>query len=528
MINFTRRRVLALTGALAAIGLSSRSNPATLPENIQTGSKLPNPRDAPFDTVVVLMMENRSFDHLLGWLPGANGRQQGLSYVDKDGASHQPWPLAPDFQGCSYEDPDHTWPGIATQYAGGRCDGFLQTAKVGDRFPIGYYREEDLPIISALAKGYTTFDNYFCSMMGPTWENRLFQITGTTQLDDNWCDFPKDKEEERRPVVIQTTIFDRVRAAGLTAGYYYHESPVTGLFASRKYDDISYPIEQFWSDAREGKLANVVFVDPDYTDRAEDMGTSNDYHPWGNVLVAEGFLAQVHDALSNGPQWDRMVFVLNFDEHGGFFDHVTPPACKDDTKLAGDGPHPDLKRMGFRVPAIAMGPFAPRKIEKAGPYEHSSILKMIEWRWGLEPMTMRDRYAKNLAEALEFTSRRDAIDLPAYDPPPARACAAGGGWLELPVSEKGRVRVICDGRPNAKCSATLTALENKLELAHVPVTKFNRANKVILEMELSRTVLALLETSKRLPAVLETRVVDANGPVCRNVFSSMLIGAGAR
>ena len=81
-----------------------------------------------------------------------------------------------------------------------------------------------------------------------------------------------------------------------------------------------------------------------------------------------------------------MVFVLNFDEHGGFFDHVPPPACQDDTVLK-PKTGPDLKRLGFRVPAIAMGPFAPRRIEKAGPYEHCSILRMIEWRWGLEPMT---------------------------------------------------------------------------------------------------------------------------------------------
>ena len=143
----------------------------------------------------------------------------------------------------------------------------------------------------------------------------------------------------------------------LRRGYYYHESPVTGLFASRRYDDISYPIEQFWRDAREGKLANVVFVDPNYTDRAEDMGTSNDYHPWGNLLVAEGFLAQVHDALKNSPQWNRMVFVLNFDEHGGFFDHVPPPECQDDTKLAGAGPLPEseaprLQSTGHRHGAV--------------------------------------------------------------------------------------------------------------------------------------------------------------------------------
>lgn len=528
--KITRRGVLTLAGSAAVVGLGYPTKSAPSPgesPNPQASDSLPAPADAPFDTVVVLMMENRSFDHVLGWLPGANGRQEGLTYVDKDGTPHATWPLGPDFQGCAYEDPDHTWPGIAVQYADGRCDGFLQTAKVGDRFPIGYYREDELPILSALAKGYTTFDNYFCSMMGPTWENRLFQITGTTQLDEGWCDFPK--EGERRPVVIPTAIFDRVREAGLTASYYYHESPVTGLFSSRRYDDISYPIEQFWRDAREGKLANVVFVDPNYTDRAEDMGTSNDYHPWGNLLVAEGFLAQVHDALKNGPQWDRMVFVLNFDEHGGFFDHVAPPECKDDTKLLGTSALPNLKQLGFRVPAIAMGPFAPRKIEKAGPYEHCSILRMIEWRWGLEPMTMRDHYAKNFAEALDFKTRRDAIDLPPYDPPPARACAAGGGWLELQVSREGWVKVICEGPTDANCSAKLVALESELQLAHVPVNRIGQGSKVVLEMKLSEDGRALLATaSNRMPALLETTVTDANGPVCRNVFSSILTGPGSR
>src|SRR5690242_14575222 len=233
-------------------------------------------------------------------------------------------------------------------------------------------------------------------MMGPTWENRLYQLSATTQLMDN-CDFPKDAEPG--PVKIDTTIFDRLREAGLTAAYYYSASPITRMFESRRYDAITRHIDQFWADAREGNLANVVFIDPDYSDLAEDMGSSNDYHPWGNVLAAEGLVAQVHDALKGSPQWRRMVFVLNFDEHGGFFDHVPPPACADDTVVDG----PNLKRLGFRVPAIAMGPFAPQKIEHAGPYEHCSILKMIAWRWGLEPLRLRDREAKNLAEALDFT-----------------------------------------------------------------------------------------------------------------------------
>jgi len=212
----------------------------------------------------------------------------------------------------------------------------------------------------------------------------------------------------------------------------------------------------------------------------------------------------------------------NFDEHGGFFGHMPPPECQDDTKLAGPGPHPNLKRLGFRVPAIAMGPFAPRKIETAGPYEHCSILKMIEWRWGLEPMTLRDRYAKNFAEALDFTQRRPAIDLPPYDPPRAGACAAGGGWLELQASRDGSVKVICDGPPSADCSATLMGLVSKLALAQVPVTRIGQGSKVVLELKLTDEARALLGSSDRMPALLETIVTDEKGPICRNVFSSIL------
>jgi phospholipase C len=404
--RLTRRDFFTLAGGATAAAVAGANG-------------LPHPHDAPFDTVVVLMMENRSFDHVLGWMPGANGRQQGLRYTDVSGVGHETWPLAPEWQGCKFSDPDHSWQGTATQYAGGRCDGFLQTAPQGDRFPIGYYGQKDLPILSSLALGYTTFDNYFCSMQGPTWENRLYQLSGTTQVDmpDG---FPKTDAD--RPCTISTTIFDRVAAAGLSGAYYYHGEQMTGLFKSRKYDRISHPIEQFWDDARAGRLPNVVFVEPNYTDAAEDNGTSNDYHPKGSVLIAEQFVARVHNTLKDSPQWGRMVFVLNFDEHGGFFDHVAPPACQDDTVQTGNGPFPDLKRLGFRVPAIAMGPFAPRKIEKAGPYEHCSILRMIEWRWGLEPMRLRDRTAKNLANALDFGTRREAITLPAFTAPDPQIC----------------------------------------------------------------------------------------------------------
>jgi phospholipase C len=118
-----------------------------------------------------------------------------------------------------------------------------------------------------------------------------------------------------------------------------------------------------------------------------------------------------------------MVFVLNFDEGGGFYDHVDPPQAEDDTVLPGSGPKPDLTQLGFRVPAIAMGPFAPQRIETAGPYEHCSILRMVEWRWDLEPMTLRDANARNLAEALDFRADRDPLTLPAFTPADTGACA---------------------------------------------------------------------------------------------------------
>ena len=127
--KITRRRFLALSAGAATLGMNGCGGGAIEPcapgpNGIQVCS-LPPPNEAPFDTVVVLMMENRSFDHMLGWLPGANGRQQGLSYADVDGVPRETWPLAPDFQGCAYADPDHSRQGIATQYADGRCDGFL-------------------------------------------------------------------------------------------------------------------------------------------------------------------------------------------------------------------------------------------------------------------------------------------------------------------------------------------------------------------------------------------------------------------
>jgi phospholipase C len=410
----TRRGVL---GAMAGLGLAAVSGCSSSTTKRSAGSahpSLPKPADAPFDTVVVLMLENRSFDHLLGWVPGANGRQAGLQYPDLHQQTVSTAALGSNTQACGDKDPAHDWKSMVTHYHGGKCDGWLQTQTTGDHFPIGYYEKAQVPILATLAENYTLFDAYHCSLMAATWPNRMYQLCAATDLDET-AFFPGAGSP--RPSNLQVSIFDRVGQAGLTAGYYHWGEPMTGLFKSKRYDGITYPIDHFYTDAAAGRLPNVTFVEPDYTTVSEFLGTSNDYHPHGDIEVGEAYVARVYDTLRNSPQWNRMVFVINFDENGGFYDHVAPPAVADNNVNPNGGPHPDYSRLGFRVPCIAVGPFAPRKIETAGPYEHCSILRMIEWRWGLPPLSARDANAKNLADALDFSTRRPAVQLPPYTVP---------------------------------------------------------------------------------------------------------------
>ena len=430
MSPLDRRQFLASAAAAAsaaALGVGCASDtttagPGTTAGRSTSGTRpLPDPSTAPFDTVVVLMMENRSFDHVLGWLPGADGKQADLTYRDAADHEQSTWALAPDWQGCGYTGPEHGVQAMRTHWNDGANDGFLLTQPEGDHYPIGYYTDRDLPILAALARGYTTYDNYFSSVMGPTWPNRLYQLCATTDVVETGT-FPRNPGDPR-PSHLQTTIFDRAKAAGLTAGYYAIEEPMTGLFASKRYDDISYTFDRFRADAAAGTLPNICFVDPDFAIEELIDDQTNSMHPSGSVQVGDAFLGEVHDLLAQSPQWERLVAVVNFDEGGGFFDHVPPPRVQDDTVLPADIEHkPDLTILGGRVPAITISPFAPAQVDHSGPYEHCSVLKMMEWRWGLEPMTLRDRTANNLAATLDFTTRRDPISLPASDPPRVVDC----------------------------------------------------------------------------------------------------------
>src|SRR5579872_245882 len=146
-------------------------------------SGLPAPEASGVEHVIVVMMENRSFDHFLGWLPNADGRQSGLRYRDAAGTEHATFHQT-QLNGCGFTDPDHSYQGGRTQVDGGKMDGFL-TDTANDAYAISYYEATDRPFMSSLARNFTTCDRYFCSILGPTYPNRFFQHAARTDRIDN-------------------------------------------------------------------------------------------------------------------------------------------------------------------------------------------------------------------------------------------------------------------------------------------------------------------------------------------------------
>ena len=392
-MTISRRNLL---GAASASGVAASTGAARWWPAAAAPVELPAPDDSGIEHVVVVMMENRSFDHYLGWLPGADGKQAGLSYVDRKGVRHPTHHLTA-YDGCGFEDPDHSWEGGRIQLNGGKLDGFLKSGK-SDLLAIGYYTDEDLSFYGSAARDWTVCDRYFSAVMAETYPNRFYQHAAQTdRLHNNTdrCTLP--------------TIWDRLAARGVSGTYYFSDIPFTALWYE-KHLDISQPFAKFLLDAAAGTLPAVSFVDPRFLD--EEGGRSNDDHPLADIRAGQAFLSQVYDAVRTGPGWEKTVLVINYDEWGGFFDHVRPRRAPDVSSRTA--------LRGFRVPALVISPLARRGHVSHHVYDHTSVLKMIEWRWGLRHLTPRDKHARNLAESLDFTSGPDTsaptYDVPAFTP----------------------------------------------------------------------------------------------------------------
>ena len=457
----TRRTFLQLMGASTAAITGSeflsqtaaRAVPALHPHGSNS-----------IEHIVVLMMENRSFDHFLSWLPGADGRHN-MTYLSTNGNVYPNYPLAPDFQGCGYSDPDHSWEGFLIQHNFGKMDGFLQrptapadnpgvTLAAANTFPIGYYTNHhhdhrpknlpDLPVIGALAENYTVLDRYFCSFAGETFPNRFYQHAARTDRDHN-----------SNTISTLPTIWDMLspipNSQGIpTGGYFFRDLPFLALWGL-KYFPFWHPFADGDTDAlgigvntlsfidtvAQGLLPNVSFVDPAFD--TEGDGTSADDHPLADIRLGERFIADAYHALANAGYLDNTVLMVTFDEWGGFFDHVPPPHVIDNTNPAtvdhtGDGTTPtdgqlipDYTQLGLRVPAIVVSNLARARVVHHGPFEHTSTLKLIESTFGLPSLTARDANARDLGEVLHRSARpipADAIPTSSGVPGPANDAAA--------------------------------------------------------------------------------------------------------
>ena len=402
-----RTAVTAGLAASAGLLLSPRSLIAAAARQ-QRRAPLPSPRDMPIDTFVVLMMENRSFDHFAGWTPGADGKQAGLSYVDDDGKTYQTHPLAPDFQGCAFHDPDHSWDGGRLQFDGGRCDGFLKGSN--DVFAIGYYLAKDIPFLASAITSFTVCDRFFCSLLGPTYTNRDYmhaaQSYGTT---DNVFP-PQAGYPDGYP---DSTIFAALQAKGISNRYFFVDEPFSAMWGAPGLSR-SGRVEEYYQRCASGTLPALSFVDPSFAN--EDQGTSGDQHPHGDIRTGDAFMSDVVHAFMESPQWKRGALFIVYDEWGGFFDHVPPPVVPDDRMS------PDINKnfgqMGFRIPAVIVSPYARRGYVDHQQFGFESILKMIRYRYGLSPLTKRDAYARNVARAFDFASQPNLAP-PTLPSPPA-------------------------------------------------------------------------------------------------------------
>ena len=438
-------RSTAAAGALATLGFGPHEADAR-GRRLRGGSILDLPAsEAPIDTVVVCMMENRSFDHYLGWLAtdeayleagrsryGKRFRIDGDNrrrYRDPTGTAVPTFHLgtSPEFpnpyRGCGFRDPGHGWESGRVQ----RDRGFLADGSGNDIYALGYFEADDLPFYAALSRRFTVLDRCFSSVLGATFPNREYLHSGQSGGIMNNALPPAVGYPDG---FTWPTIWDRLIAAGVPAGYYYTDLPVTLLWGVRL-SSIQHTIADYFADAAAGTLPNVVFIDPRFVG---DLRT--DEHPHGDVRDGQRFVWACLTAFMQSPQWERGLFILTYDEWGGFFDHVRPPKLRDDRASRRDDEN--FAQAGFRVPARLVSPYARPGFVDHLRYDHTSILRFLEWRFLGAPahgpgrpgdtwwLTRRDRFANNIGSSLLPSGPDPAFDAPdASGPDPfSPACGA--------------------------------------------------------------------------------------------------------
>ena len=439
-----RREFLGRTAALAGGAGLAAAVPLDTLVSTAAGAQakrrpLPSPKEMPLETIVVLMMENRSFDHYFGWHPDADAKNAGLSYPDAAGNLVPTHRLTPDFQGCKYRDPDHSWDGGRWQWNGGRNDRFVtgnEELDGSDEFAAGYYLKEDLGFIPHVADAYTLYDRWFTSLMASTWPNRHYQWGAQSGGIKN----NGDVQDVIGPALGEglytwETIFNRAQANGLSVRYYYSDLPFGAVYGKDTVD-VSAAVSQYYADAEAGNLPNIAFVDPPFRDGGGGDGLSADEHPHGDVRLGQAFMSDVVHAFIESPQYRHGALFVDYDEWGGFFDHVKPRFVPDDRRSSDLAE--DFGMTGFRIPGVAISPFARGGGISHMTVTHESILKLISYKFGLGFLNKRHRYASNIGRSFDFTRKNfDPPDLPDPAAIVATPCSVqrGGNTFEAPHGE---------------------------------------------------------------------------------------------
>lgn len=404
----------------------------------------------PIEHVVVLMLENRSFDQMLGALQEV--------YPDLDGVDpsapprtnpHPSGTLVPQAAwgdaGPHHRvkpDPKHETHNVAEVQLAGGNQGFVRDylasyagespdpANVMNYFPLG-----QLPALHELARNFTVCDHWFCSVPGPTWTNRFFVHSATSQ---GYVEMPRFPWYQQLHPYDQETIYERLTAADRDWRIYWDDFALTLLLGRlRNLDTIRHHLRsygRFLDDVEDpASFPSYVFIEPNYL-----WPGQNDDHPPCAAIHGERLVAEVYNAIRGQEDlWRKTLLVVLFDEHGGFYDHVEPPRA---TPPGDNGPHAEygFDRLGVRIPALLVSPWV-----EAGVYcetlDHTSLLRYLAELWDLgPPLTDRMRDANSIGPAIRTHGdpRSDTppqVEVPLHrlaEPPPEKLTELQRGVVE--------------------------------------------------------------------------------------------------
>jgi phospholipase C len=351
--TLTRRSFLQRSGISGAAILGG-----TLWPKILGGTSLAQSAKPPINHVIISCQENRSFDHYFGYAPQVQaagfGPPAGYAQPDGNGGFVAPY----EFTSLSTPDIGHGWSDVHGEFDAGAMDGFFTTDGIN---ALGYYTATELPFYYSLLDEFTLCANYFCSLLGPTWPNRFYFAAGTSggiTTNGLWG----------YGIFNYPIILDLLDAAGVTWKVYnntfdsvsFGNTDNVFVFWKRYAHDNRTlgTAGDYYSDLKHGRLPQVSWIIPSYN-------RGLDEHPPADVSVGMGIQQDLITALRQSSAWDSSAFLLTYDEHGGYFDHVPPPQL-------------DAFGLGIRVPMWVISPHAKRAHLEPTIYEHTSTLKFLE------------------------------------------------------------------------------------------------------------------------------------------------------